>query len=480
MKNEEINMTKQEVLDALKNFSEYLNKEAFREIQANKENFTSELLESLEYVRENAYSLYEEAKNAEELENEYFFHTYAMFLLAEFKEKRAFPQLIAWLRLPQKYVDFIIGDSLTEDFDRILLCTYDAEHLQLLFDIIENQELYEWARNAALRTYMLLHIEGQISKDDFISYLRSLIYEKLISEESYMVNTAIVDCIMDARIYEMISDARFLHENDKVDESMHGGYDDFLDWIFFEKPYEKKPYIENALAEIENWACFENDEDDSEENKDDLNDKDDKDVDFSDVFAGIFGDDIEKEREIEQAFAQKQAALQNMSTGKKPGRNDPCPCGSGKKYKKCCIDTEQTIIERPTAVRIEDKYDLLERYPKDDLTIFKELYEEEAVNIDIPVYKALHHRSIPIWVKRDLKQERLGKINYLNEALELFLDKCEREQIVSFAAYDEKYMVHYRSAEWVESLIDLTKDDNSSKIMNIRKTALNTLKRFEK
>ncbi|OQY03760.1 MAG: hypothetical protein B6I22_10905, partial [Desulfobacteraceae bacterium 4572_123] len=23
-------------------------------------------------------------------------------------------------------------------------------------------------------------------------------------------------------------------------------------------------------------------------------------------------------------------------TNKKIGRNDPCPCGSGKKYKKCC------------------------------------------------------------------------------------------------------------------------------------------------
>jgi preprotein translocase subunit SecA len=22
--------------------------------------------------------------------------------------------------------------------------------------------------------------------------------------------------------------------------------------------------------------------------------------------------------------------------GEKIGRNDPCPCGSGKKYKKCC------------------------------------------------------------------------------------------------------------------------------------------------
>ncbi len=23
------------------------------------------------------------------------------------------------------------------------------------------------------------------------------------------------------------------------------------------------------------------------------------------------------------------------------GRNDPCPCGSGKKYKKCCFSKDQ-------------------------------------------------------------------------------------------------------------------------------------------
>lgn len=26
---------------------------------------------------------------------------------------------------------------------------------------------------------------------------------------------------------------------------------------------------------------------------------------------------------------------------KKPGRNDPCPCGSGKKYKNCCMKKDQ-------------------------------------------------------------------------------------------------------------------------------------------
>ena len=27
-----------------------------------------------------------------------------------------------------------------------------------------------------------------------------------------------------------------------------------------------------------------------------------------------------------------------VHTGPKVGRNDPCPCGSGKKYKKCCLN----------------------------------------------------------------------------------------------------------------------------------------------
>jgi len=26
----------------------------------------------------------------------------------------------------------------------------------------------------------------------------------------------------------------------------------------------------------------------------------------------------------------------------KTGRNDPCPCGSGKKYKQCCLARDET------------------------------------------------------------------------------------------------------------------------------------------
>ena len=38
----------------------------------------------------------------------------------------------------------------------------------------------------------------------------------------------------------------------------------------------------------------------------------------------------------------------------KPGRNDPCPCGSGKKYKKCCLATEEAV-EREQLAEAEAK-----------------------------------------------------------------------------------------------------------------------------
>jgi preprotein translocase subunit SecA len=45
-----------------------------------------------------------------------------------------------------------------------------------------------------------------------------------------------------------------------------------------------------------------------------------------------------KKRELEQARMAGSASAEapaQRRTGDKVGRNDPCPCGSGKKYKKC-------------------------------------------------------------------------------------------------------------------------------------------------
>ena len=50
----------------------------------------------------------------------------------------------------------------------------------------------------------------------------------------------------------------------------------------------------------------------------------------------------------ELAQAWKKAHTQKVREHKKIGRNDPCPCGSGKKYKNCCLKTGkyEAIIEK--------------------------------------------------------------------------------------------------------------------------------------
>ncbi len=44
----------------------------------------------------------------------------------------------------------------------------------------------------------------------------------------------------------------------------------------------------------------------------------------------------ERQKESAEAAGEKTAVKEPIMIGEKVGRNDPCPCGSGAKYKKCC------------------------------------------------------------------------------------------------------------------------------------------------
>lgn len=45
--------------------------------------------------------------------------------------------------------------------------------------------------------------------------------------------------------------------------------------------------------------------------------------------------EIFSEAELKKLYKEQKEST-TIRKGKKIGRNDPCPCGSGKKYKKCC------------------------------------------------------------------------------------------------------------------------------------------------
>ena len=41
---------------------------------------------------------------------------------------------------------------------------------------------------------------------------------------------------------------------------------------------------------------------------------------------------------------------------KRPRRNEPCPCGSGKKYKKCCIDKDEKKLRSRLSINQRNRY----------------------------------------------------------------------------------------------------------------------------
>lgn len=49
-----------------------------------------------------------------------------------------------------------------------------------------------------------------------------------------------------------------------------------------------------------------------------------------------FGQAIWAVYDLRQLWRSMGPRVETIYKGEQPGRNDPCPCGSGKKYKKCC------------------------------------------------------------------------------------------------------------------------------------------------
>ena len=72
----------------------------------------------------------------------------------------------------------------------------------------------------------------------------------------------------------------------------------------------------------------------------------------------------------------------------KPGRNDPCWCGSGKKYKKCHIDFDDKIEEFEVAGHIVPSHEILKNAEQ-----IEKIKESAKINIAVLDYVAEHIKA---------------------------------------------------------------------------------------
>src|ERR1035438_5405997 len=207
-----------EITDILHEFERVTGKFARAAVEAavaRREEITPELLRILEETVDRAVQL--------DAEGDYMAHLYAMFLLAQFRETRAYPLVVRFASLPGDLLDSLCGDFITEDLGQVLasVCGGDLAGIQTL---IENEATDQWVRGAALSSLATLVAAGQKSRDDIVVYFAGLFRGKLVRQWSHVWDT-LVSYTSDLYPAELLDDIERAYEEGLVDPGFIG-FDD--------------------------------------------------------------------------------------------------------------------------------------------------------------------------------------------------------------------------------------------------------------
>lgn len=295
-------MDLQQILSQLQRNDGHFATAAVREAVARREEIIPPLLEVLEAVARDPQPF--------AADQERMIHVYAMFLLAQFREPRAYPLLVQIFSAPGELPFDLAGDTVTEDLGSILASVSEGDPGGMI-SLVENEQANEYVRSAALEGLLTLVAQGMQSRDEIMTYFRGFFHS--LERRPSQVWNGLASACADLCPEEVVDELQLAYE----DELVEPGY---IRWKHIERALgagkdaamvsvkQRRPLIKDVEKEMGWWACF-------EENK----------------------------RKWDPANAHLSLVPVRSSNGvtvpkvlAKVGRNEPCPCGSGKKFKKCC------------------------------------------------------------------------------------------------------------------------------------------------
>jgi hypothetical protein len=312
-------MTVPEIIAALTPYTRHFPRAAVEAAMAQREEVTPDLLRALE----------EAAKSPEKFASPAnMLHLFASYLLAQFRDKRAYRPLTGMLAAPGDMAYKLFGETITGRIDNILASVYDGDP-EPVKRLVEGEDMYDYVRGAAVDTFMVLAHTGQIPRQEVVDYYRDLFRGKL-RREYHQVWNALACAVADLPAPELVGDLRQVYEDGLVDP----GYAELADLesdalVPFEKKEDWKrekltSLVSDAVSEMSWWAAF------------DADDRPKPSRVHQKPTAPAPPLPSLEPGEPEDA-APETAPSAGIRRGPKTGRNDPCPCGSGKKYKKCCL-----------------------------------------------------------------------------------------------------------------------------------------------
>ena len=241
---------------------------------------------------------------------------FIFFLLAEWRETRAYRPLATLLRRDPEFLDALLGDQITEASARVMAGVFDGD-LQPLFDIALDDDADGFVRGEMFDTLAIVALEDPELRPRITAFLVDFfdLTGRVTGEEIWW---AWAECIAALGLADMQPSVRAVFDKGLITPD-HSRIEDFTqrlqETVDAGRPewftgLSSNTLITDTIAELERWYYF---------NPEYLAKK----------AAGRLN-------VLSSLMPRSGDPFTSVFTGK-TGRNDPCPCGSGKKFKKCCL-----------------------------------------------------------------------------------------------------------------------------------------------
>ena len=169
--------------------------------------------------------------------------------------------VIKMLELDDDVCEWLLGDLITEDMGSLIGTVADAGDVDRIKKVIENPELDEFQRSAALRALTVMYVEEKYPRDELFAYLGHLL---VACEDDESFITYVVDACYDMAAGEHYERIRKLYEDDKVDTFFIGSecFDNDIkpgdEELAVLKLKESRHHtaMTDTVKAMHRWACF--------------------------------------------------------------------------------------------------------------------------------------------------------------------------------------------------------------------------------
>ena len=224
---------------------------------------------------------------------------WGLHVLAHARDTRALAPLLRLLRQDEDTLDAYLGDAVTSTLAKVVASLFDGDP-EPVFALIRDSTVDDAVRQSLFSACVTLCHTGRIDRDAMRALLVRFDDAKAAVEEG-VAWIGWEETIALLGFRDLASRAEAARRDGRITDA-------FSDAGWFKEALRKAVNRPDDLRRFDTWSY------------------------------GTLDDPL-----ADLAWTEEGAGLPQQNPYRDVGRNDPCPCGSGQKFKKCCLGKVEVV-----------------------------------------------------------------------------------------------------------------------------------------